>query len=310
LLDLSFFCTLVLFCLPFLLLPIPEQQGKEDGGFEVGGTVNACTKGIWLWHKPIPLKDGDITLIVIDTEGLGSTVRNQTADTRIFALALLLSSYFVYNSRGLIDGNAIEDLSLVINLSKHIQSNVKSSGSSDANTDKLHQFFPNFMWVVRDFTLQLHDSSGKTMSSKQYLENALLPQAGFSEDVQSKNTIKALLSNFFRQRDCATLVRPAEDEATLKSLQTIAYDKLRPEFRSTYDPAFLPLFLPSHVPSSLPSFVPLFFPSRCSFLPPLPSLLPIFLPPLTSFLPSVLSISSALSSTFLPSFLSSLTLLP
>ncbi len=66
------------------------------------------TKGIWLWHKPIPLKDGDITLIVIDTEGLGSTVRNQTADTRIFALALLLSSYFVYNSRGLIDGNAIE----------------------------------------------------------------------------------------------------------------------------------------------------------------------------------------------------------
>ena len=40
---------------------------------------------------------------------------------RIFSLALLLSSYFIYNSTGSIDENALNNLSLVVNLTKHIQ---------------------------------------------------------------------------------------------------------------------------------------------------------------------------------------------
>ena len=81
---------------------------------QVGGTVNACTKGIWLWGKPLKLKDRDLTVVFLDTEGLGSTDRSQTDNTRIFALALLLASTFVYNSRGVIDGSSIEDLSLPV----------------------------------------------------------------------------------------------------------------------------------------------------------------------------------------------------
>ncbi|CAI5703773.1 unnamed protein product [Peronospora effusa] len=210
-----------------------NQEAKETG-FAVGGTVNACTKGIWMWGKPI-LLDEDTSVLFLDTEGLGSIDREQTHDTRIFALALLLASNFVYNSRGVIDGNAIEDLSLVINLSKHIQTSSSSNKETGNNGgDRLHEFFPSFMWVVRDFTLQLLDN-GKPISSKQYLENALQPTGGYSDDAVEKDQIRALLSDFFRHRDCVTLVRPVDDEQKLRNLPQVPYEELRHEFRTSFE---------------------------------------------------------------------------
>jgi hypothetical protein len=42
----------------------------------VGGTVKACTKGIWLWGAPIRI--GDTTYVFMDSEGLGSIEQEQT----------------------------------------------------------------------------------------------------------------------------------------------------------------------------------------------------------------------------------------
>lgn len=79
---------------------------------------------------------------------------------RIFSLAILLSSYFIYNSVGSIDENALSNLSLVINLTKHIH--LKSSGiQEDVDPEEYGQYFPSFMWVVRDFSLQLVDLDGE-----------------------------------------------------------------------------------------------------------------------------------------------------
>jgi hypothetical protein len=89
-------------------------------GFTVGPTVKACTKGIWIWGKAVKTEAGDCHVLFLDTEGLGSTIRGASYDSRVFALAILLSSVFVYNSTGVIDGDAISRLSLVVNLTKHI----------------------------------------------------------------------------------------------------------------------------------------------------------------------------------------------
>ena len=73
----------------------------KGGGFPVGATVNSCTKGLWIWNKPLLCKQGDgqeMQLLIIDTEGLGSLDADADHDAKIFALALLLSSYFIYNS--------------------------------------------------------------------------------------------------------------------------------------------------------------------------------------------------------------------
>ena len=59
-------------------------------------------------------------MIVIDTEGLGAFDEDENHDAKIFLLALLLSSLIIYNSLGTIDENALNNLSLVVNLSKKI----------------------------------------------------------------------------------------------------------------------------------------------------------------------------------------------
>jgi len=43
-------------------------------GFAIGPTTNPCTKGIWIWSKPVRLNE-TTDMIILDTEGLNS-VRN------------------------------------------------------------------------------------------------------------------------------------------------------------------------------------------------------------------------------------------
>ena len=56
---------------------------------------------------------------------------DQNHDTKIFTLAILCSSVFIYNSVGSIDENAIQNLSLVINLTKNIQLNAHENEDED-----------------------------------------------------------------------------------------------------------------------------------------------------------------------------------
>jgi hypothetical protein len=93
----------------------------DNRGFGVGPTINPCTKGLWVWNQPIELLDKatntSFKCLVVDSEGIGAFNEDQNHDTRIFLLALLLSSFFIYNSMGTIDENALQNLSLIANLS-------------------------------------------------------------------------------------------------------------------------------------------------------------------------------------------------
>lgn len=205
---------------------------NRSNGFGVGPTVNPCTKGLWCWGSPIKgvTPDGEkLNIIVIDTEGIGALDEDQTHDTRIFTLAILASSCFIYNSVGSIDETAVQNLSLVVNLTKHIQLSTSKS-TEEEDPDRIANYFPTFFWVVRDFSLQIVDSEGNKLTSKEYLERALAPTKGFSEDIEEKNRIRRLLTSFFKDRDCFTLVRPLIDETKLQDLDQMSFDELRPEF--------------------------------------------------------------------------------
>ena len=56
-----------------------------------------------------------LKILLIDSEGIGAFDEDENHDTKIFLLALLLCSYFIYNSMGTIDENAINNLSLIVN---------------------------------------------------------------------------------------------------------------------------------------------------------------------------------------------------
>lgn len=202
---------------------------NRQSGFGVGPTINACTKGIWMWGEPFLAETADgeeCAVILLDTEGLGALDENANHDTRIFLLALLLASTFIYNSVGSLDESALSNLSLIVNLTKQLQ--VRSAGAQDV--DEISAYFPSLLWVLRDFALQLVDRSGNEISPKDYLENALMPQKGVSDNVEQKNRIRRYIKHFFQERDCFPLIRPSESEEILQSLDTASEDVLRPEF--------------------------------------------------------------------------------
>lgn len=195
-------------------------------GFEIGPTVNPCTKGLWIWGQPVQLAP-DYHCILIDTEGLGSTQRTASCDMQIFSLCILLSSYFIYNSMGAIDEQAIDDLHLVLHLAKHIHVKTKK-GQEAEKASELSQYFPIFLWVLRDFHLRLVDNKGANISEKDYLENALKAIPGQDD----KNKLRDVIKDLFRDRDCVTVVRPVAEEADLRNIQRLPYESLRPQFRT------------------------------------------------------------------------------
>jgi hypothetical protein len=175
---------------------------EMSDGFQVGPTVNPCTKGLWIWDKVMSgtNKEGEtVRYVVIDTEGIGALDTNSQHDSTIFSLALLLSSYFIYNSVGSIDEGALNNLSLVVNLTKHIHVRSTAQGGEDDGAD-FAQYFPAFLWLVRDFTLQLVTPDGQAFTSKEYLERALQPAPGFTEQIEAKNRIRRMLTHFFPDR--------------------------------------------------------------------------------------------------------------
>lgn len=97
-------------------------------------------------------------------EGFGIVDEIKT-DSRIFLFPLLLSSYLIYNSVGNITEEALRTLGLIVGLAREVQ--LKSQKDEECS------YFPAFHWILRDFSLQLEDSFGNKMSTKQYLDKAL-----------------------------------------------------------------------------------------------------------------------------------------
>ncbi|KRX06654.1 P-loop containing nucleoside triphosphate hydrolase [Pseudocohnilembus persalinus] len=203
---------------------------KQGEGFQVGPTINPCTKGIWIWSKVIDQKNKNgekQKILILDTEGFGaSTDADRNKDNRIFLFAMLLSSYLIYNSVGTINEMSLQDLSLLINLVK----SVTYRNGSAIDSEDVSEIFPKLLWVIRDFTLQMQDENGNSISENQYLENALDLKKGVSDKVEQKNRVRKLIKHCFKDRKCCCFVRPAENEQDLQNLDKLPDYRLREKF--------------------------------------------------------------------------------
>eukprot|EP00347_Sterkiella_histriomuscorum_P019605 403340994 len=197
---------------------------NQSQGFQIGSTTQACTKGIWIWDKPV-YTSNDQVMLLLDTEGLASTERSTNVDIKIFTLSILLSSLFIYNQMGPITENSLEDLSLVANLSNYIH--IQNQQTKDqANSIDYKGYFPQFNWVLRDF---YHDLEGQT--PKQYLEDCLQMTAALSNDGLKKNLIRESIKKYFKDRDCYTFIRPVSDESKLAHVDSLKWEELKTDFR-------------------------------------------------------------------------------
>ncbi|MBN3304713.1 guanylate-binding protein 1 isoform X1 [Amia ocellicauda] len=213
-----------------------KLAGQREG-FALGSTIQSHTKGIWMWCVPHPTKP-DLTLVLLDTEGLGDVEKgDQKNDCWIFALAILLSSTLIYNSKGTIDNNALENLQYVTELTDLIK--VKSPGKAkpgqeeeDEEEDTQYvRFFPIFVWAVRDFTLELK-IDGRSVSEDQYLEHALSLKKGSNKKVSDYNLPRQCIRNFFPSRRCFVFGTPASPDDMIR-LETLQESQLSSSFLAT-----------------------------------------------------------------------------
>lgn len=203
-----------------------KLAGKEKG-FSVGSTVQSHTKGIWMWCVPHPQKP-DHTLVLLDTEGLGDVEKvDEKNDTQIFALAILLSSTFVYNTMNKIDQGAIDLLHNVTELTDLLRTrNSPDPTKTEEPADT--SFFPDLVWTLRDFFLSL-EANGQAITSDEYLENSLKLKQGSDEKTHTFNLPRLCIQKFFPGKKCFVFDSPARGHK-LSQLQTLSTEDLNPDF--------------------------------------------------------------------------------
>ncbi|XP_048207685.1 guanylate-binding protein 4-like [Perognathus longimembris pacificus] len=206
-----------------------NRLAGQNSGFPLGSTVRSETKGIWMWCVPHPTKPNH-TLVLLDTEGLGDVEKGDPKnDSWIFALAVLLSSSFVYNSMGTINHQALEQLYYVTELTQLIKA--KSSPRTDDLEDSLEfvSFFPDFVWAVRDFSLELKLNSC-FITEDEYLENALKMISGENPQLRKSNLSRECIRYFFPIRKCFVFDRPTHDKKKLQNIEKVTEDQLEQNF--------------------------------------------------------------------------------
>lgn len=82
---------------------------------------------------------------------------------------------------------------------------------------ELSQYAPKFLWVLRDFVLEIRDVKGRKVQPKEYLESALTEIPTDENGNPMRNTevsdrTRKTILNFFRSRDCLTMVRPTNSK--------------------------------------------------------------------------------------------------
>lgn len=207
-----------------------NRLAGQNRGFPLGSTVQSKTKGIWMWCVPHPSKPNH-TLVLLDTEGLGDVEKGDPKnDSWIFALAVLLCSTFVYNSLGTINHQALEQLHYVTELTELIRT--KSSPKEDGTEDSTEfvSFFPDFIWTVRDFTLELK-LNDDPITEDEYLENALKLIPGKNPRIQASNLPRECIRHFFPKRKCFVFDRPTNDTKLLANIENIPENQLDPKFQ-------------------------------------------------------------------------------
>ena len=212
-------------------LLLNNNQTKYQGnGFEISSKLSSCTRGIWLWNTPRQKPNSSAKIIFIDSEGTNSVdLSTKTYDSKIFALIVLISSLFIYNTNGNIDEKSINELALASHLS-----NVVAVNAIEDKDLIINELAPKFIWVLRDFVLDKIDpKTGEEISSDEYLELCLRNKTSNKNKLES-NLIRENIIKYFKFRECVTLPRPVDQEKDLHKLNKIPFSELKPNFREEF----------------------------------------------------------------------------
>ena len=143
-----------------------QLSGKINKGFEIGSIENrneCCTKGIWIWGKPI-IKD-NYYIIILDAQGFRTdTDENLEYSQKIFALCCLISSVVIYNYKkddsseeiNKISNEVLEHSYDLFNKLIPFLEKIKLEDNEELSEDQnklTPTHIPEFIWLYRDYSI-------------------------------------------------------------------------------------------------------------------------------------------------------------
>ena len=157
-----------------------------------------------------------------------------------------MSSMFVYNSKSALNSEGVKKLAIAANLSEKI----KSKRSKHPQVNMLFKATTDLIWVVRDFALATSESAhdklhNKFLATEQFTPNPRLAQEANDkkqDEIELRNRIRNSINDVFDEKTCFYVPVPVSDgiaglsyEKALQSIDTLAYEDLRAEFRTAME---------------------------------------------------------------------------
>merc|ERR1719199_227905 len=100
--------------------------------------MDVCTEGIWVWSEPfLRIIDGKrVALLLMDTQGAWDSKMTKEQSATIFGLTAILSSKQIYNIKGQIQENYVENLAYFMEFAQAALRQATNSMAETAPAEK------------------------------------------------------------------------------------------------------------------------------------------------------------------------------
>ena len=185
---------------------------KNLKGFKVNSYFNSLKgnkKGIYFWSSPIQKENSKEKILFFDSEGVNTEdISQQSLESKLLALMIIISSLFIYNTKGDINPYSLNDLQLIVQLTDSIN----TEGKIDKD-EVVAELCPKFIWTLRDFNLDKYKQIKKR--SDMYLEECLNDDRFKGKNKDEINMISESLVKYFKKRECVIMPCPTNEEREL-----------------------------------------------------------------------------------------------
>lgn len=205
---------------------------KNLKGFKVNSYFNSLKgnkKGIYFWSSPIEKENSKEKILFFDSEGVNSeNVDQQTLESKLLALMIIISSLFIYNTKGDINSYSLNDLQLIVQLTDSI--NIEGKIDKD---EMIAELCPKFIWTLRDFNLEKYKQIKKR--SDMYLEECLNDDRFKGKNKDEINMISESLVRYFKKRECVIMPCPTNEEKEVVMLKRMELNELSENFQNEFE---------------------------------------------------------------------------
>ena len=143
--------------------------------------IGEKTEGIWIWGKTIDIEN-EIKLLILDCQGINNDNKDSTnnINNKLFMLSVLLSTCFLYVTKGELNNEIINDFLSLTDLSSKINI-VEDKKNKLNNIDNLKEYFPEIFFIndtLKKEDIQAliekneqHEKFYKLFEKRNYLKN-------------------------------------------------------------------------------------------------------------------------------------------